>query len=95
LIDGLVRVFFKESVLKPINLGNPEPVTMLELAKEIIALTKSTSELEFKDLPEDDPLTREPNIDFAREELGWEPKISRKAGILATIEYFKGTLGSK
>ena len=94
LIDGLVRVFLKESVLKPINLGNPEPVTMLELAKEIITLTSSTSELEFKVLPEDDPLTREPNIDFAREELGWEPRISRKAGISATIEYFKGALGS-
>ena len=94
LIDGLVRVFLKENVLKPINLGNPEPVTMLELAKEIIALTSSTSELEFKVLPEDDPLTREPNIDFAREELGWEPRISREAGILATIEYFKGALGS-
>ena len=55
--------------MKSINLGNPKPVTMLELAKEIMALTSSTSELEFKVLPEDDPLTREPNIDSAREEL--------------------------
>lgn len=92
LIDGLIRVFFKESVLKPINLGNPEPVTMLDLANEIIMLTDSKSKLEFKELPEDDPLTREPNIDIARKELGWEPKISRKDGILATIEYFKTVL---
>ena len=92
LIDGIVKLFFKENVTGPINLGNPEPITMLELASDVIRLTESKSELIFEPLPPDDPLIREPDISVAREELNWEPKISRETGITKTIDYFRSNL---
>jgi dTDP-glucose 4,6-dehydratase len=92
LIDGIVKVFFKENITGPINLGNPEPITMLELASDVIRLTESKSELIFEPLPPDDPLIREPDISVAREELNWEPKISRETGITKTIDYFRSNL---
>jgi len=72
-----------------VNIGNPEELTMLDLAKEIIALTNSKSKIVFKELPTDDPKIRQPDITKARTILGWEPKVSRKAGLPRTIEYFK------
>jgi UDP-glucuronate decarboxylase len=92
LIDGIVKLFFKENVTGPINLGNPEPITMLELASDVIRLTESKSELIFEPLPLDDPLIREPDISVARKELNWEPKISRETGITKTIDYFRSNL---
>ena len=92
LIDGLVKLFFKENVTGPINLGNPEPITMLELASDVIRLTGSKSELIFEPLPLDDPLVREPDISVARKELNWEPRISRETGITKTIDYFRSNL---
>jgi UDP-glucuronate decarboxylase len=89
LIDGIVKLFFKENVTGPINLGNPEPITMLELASDVIRLTGSKSELIFEPLPLDDPLIREPDISVARKELNWEPRISRETGITKTINYFR------
>jgi UDP-glucuronate decarboxylase len=86
LISGIIKLFFTEGIYEPINLGNPTPITMIELANEIIELTNSKSELTFKELPGDDPRDREPDISKANSLLGWEPQISRKFGLEKTIE---------
>jgi dTDP-glucose 4,6-dehydratase len=70
------------------NIGNPEEVTMLELAKEIIQLTGSRSKIIFQDLPEDDPKVRQPDITKAKELLGWTPNVQRKEGLKRTLKYF-------
>ena len=88
LISGIVKLFFNESIHGPINLGNPEPLTMLELAREIIRLTNSKSEITFLELPLDDPKQREPDISKAREKLSWSPTIKREKGLTETINYF-------
>ena len=92
LITGLISLFFAEDIRGPINLGNPSPITMLELAQEIIAITNSSSKVIFTPLPEDDPLTRQPDIGRAIGLLGWTPKISRAEGLRNTIEYFSKLL---
>ena len=71
------------------NIGNPEEVSILEFAREIVELTGSKSKITFKELPEDDPKVRQPDITLAREVLGWEPKVGRREGLTTTIEYFK------
>jgi UDP-glucuronate decarboxylase len=86
LIEGLTSLFFAEEIHQPINLGNPKPVTMLELASEIITLTNSKSEIIFSPLPADDPKDREPDISKAKEMIGWSPKVSRDIGLKLTIE---------
>ena len=86
LISGIVKLFFTEDIHEPINLGNPTPITMIQLAKEIIELTNSKSELMFKDLPGDDPRDREPDISKANSLLGWKPQVSRQHGLEKTIE---------
>ena len=90
LIEGLVSLFFTESVHEPVNIGNPAPINMLELAKEIINLTGSASSIAFKDLPSDDPKIRMPDISVAKKRLGWTPTVSRTDGLNRTIEYFSG-----
>jgi len=77
----------------PVNIGNPEEISILEFAKEIIELTGSKSEIVFKPLPADDPKVRQPDISLARRVLGWEPKVSRREGLRRTLEYFKQRLG--
>jgi UDP-glucuronate decarboxylase len=89
LISGITSLFFKDGLTGPINLGNPAPVTMLELAEEIKELVGSRSSIRFEPLPGDDPREREPDITLAKEKLGWEPTIDRKAGLINTIEYFR------
>lgn len=89
LIDGLIKLFFTEKIYEPINLGNPTPITMLQLASEVIELTNSNSQIVFKDLPGDDPRDREPDISRARNLIGWDPKISRKTGLERTIQNLK------
>ena len=89
LVEGLIKLFFTENIYVPVNLGNPQPLTMVELAKEIIALTNSTSDLIFKELPADDPLQREPVIKRANELLDWSPVVDRTSGLSKTVEYFK------
>lgn len=89
LIRGIVKLFFSKEYLGPINLGNPQPITMKELAKEIIELTNSKSSLVYLPLPEDDPVERKPDIDKAIKNLDWQPKIDRTVGLTKTIEYFK------
>lgn len=92
LIDGLIRLFFSEPTTGPINLGNPTPISIKDLATEILQLTNSASKIVFEKLPMDDPIIREPNIDKAREILKWEPTVDRQQGLLKTVEYFKNIL---
>jgi len=87
LVDGLISLFFSEGNHNPINLGNPVPTSMLELAQEILTLTNSNSKIIFDPLPPDDPKKREPDISKARSVLGWEPKVSRTEGLKRTIEH--------
>ena len=73
----------------PINLGNPNEITIFQFAKEIIKLTGTSQKIIFKPLPADDPLQRQPDITKAKEILNWEPKISRAVGMKKTFKYFK------
>ena len=95
LINGLVALFFKEKCVIPINLGNPQPITMKDLALEIIKLTNSNSKINHLPLPSDDPLTRIPDITKARLLINWEPKINREDGLIKTIQYFADVLNHK
>jgi UDP-glucuronate decarboxylase len=89
LIEGALQFMSSDGDLTgPINIGNPQEFTMLELAQTIIKLTGSKSELEFHPLPPDDPKQRRPNISMARERLGWEPKVNLEAGLEKTIADF-------
>lgn len=93
LIEGMYRMMNSEpSLTGPLNFGNPEEYTILNLAKLIIRLTGSQSELVYQSLPQDDPMQRKPLIDAARQNLDWNPRISLQNGLLKTIEYFKQTL---
>jgi UDP-glucuronate decarboxylase len=85
LISGFIALFFESSEHRPVNLGNPQPITMLELADEIIHLTGSSSTVSYLPLPEDDPLIREPDITRAAEVLNWSPRMERAEGLMATI----------
>ena len=89
LIEGLTSLFFMEGLHDPINLGNPHPISVKELAQEIISLTGSNSRIEHLALPGDDPLQREPNIEKAIDLLGWKPRVDREEGLLKSIKYFK------
>ncbi|RCK48976.1 UDP-glucuronic acid decarboxylase family protein [Thalassospira profundimaris] len=90
LIEGFVRLMATDkSVTGPMNLGNPYEITIRELAERVIDMTSSSSRLIFKDLPADDPLQRKPDITFARNTLGWEPKVALETGLGSTIEYFR------
>ena len=90
LIDAMVRMMnAPDDFIGPVNIGNPNEFSILELANKVIALTGSTSKIVYLPLPEDDPLQRQPNIDLAKERLGWEPKIQLEEGLERTVEYFK------
>lgn len=92
LVEGIYRLLMSDYV-GPVNIGNPEEISILEFAKEIIELTGSNSEIIFKPLPADDPKIRQPDITLARQVLGWEPKVSRREGLRQTLAYFKQRLG--
>ena len=85
LIRGLITLFFTENIYEPINLGNPTPISMLELATEIIEMTESKSKIEFHPLPQDDPRDRMPDISKAIGLLDWSPTISRRDGLASTV----------
>jgi dTDP-glucose 4,6-dehydratase len=78
---------------EPVNLGNPQEMTLLELAKRILRLTGSASEIVFRPLPEDDPKVRQPDIARARTVLGWEPRVDTEEGLRRTVDWFRGKLG--
>jgi len=89
MIDGIIKMMNSDdSITGPINLGNPQEFTILELAKKVIELTGSKSKIVLKPLPQDDPMQRKPVIDLAREKLGWQPKITLEEGLKKSIEYF-------
>lgn len=92
LIEGLVKLFFTEKVHEPINLGNPSPINMKQLAEEVLTLTGSKSKLTFKELPGDDPKQREPDITKAKKLILWQPKIERVLGLEQTVDYFRKRL---
>ena len=89
LVDAISRIIHSPGVISPINLGNPHEFTMRELAQTVLDITKSKSKLIFQPLPSDDPKQRNPNIERARTELGWEPTVDLASGLSRTIDYFK------
>jgi dTDP-glucose 4,6-dehydratase len=89
LVDGLYRLMHSPECY-PVNLGNPQEMTILEFAGEIRRLTGSASEIVFQALPEDDPRQRQPDIGKARALLGWEPRVPLDEGLAQTVEYFRG-----
>ena len=90
LIEGMIRMMASgDDFTGPVNIGNPNEFTMLELAEKVIKLTGTKSKIVFEPLPADDPMQRQPNISLAKEKLDWEPKIQLEEGLMRTIEYFK------
>jgi UDP-glucuronate decarboxylase len=93
LIDAMVRLMdTPHAVTGPVNVGNPDEFTMLDLARTVIELTGARSELVFEELPVDDPRQRQPEISLARQELGWAPTVPLEKGLALTIDYFRETL---
>lgn len=92
LIEGMERMMDAENFTGPVNLGNPEEYTILELAQKIIGMTGSRSKISYKPLPSDDPTQRQPDITLAGQKLGWKPDVSVTNGLQKTIEYFKKEL---
>jgi dTDP-glucose 4,6-dehydratase len=91
LVEGLYRLLVSDQT-GPINLGNPEEVSILQLAEAILRATQSKSSIVFAPLPEDDPQRRQPDITAAREKLGWEPRVSLESGLAKTLPYFQSSL---
>lgn len=94
-VDDLVEGIFRlaaSSEKEPVNIGNPDEITILELAREIIDITESSSSVVFEDLPEDDPKIRQPDISKAMRLFAWKPKVQRREGLLKTMKYFKAQL---
>lgn len=87
-VEGIFKLLISDET-EPVNIGNPEEISIKEFAQEIIELTKSKSNIIYQELPVDDPKVRRPDITKARNILGWEPNVDRKTGLLRTIEYFK------
>ena len=94
LVEGIYRLLISEESM-PVNIGNPSEITILEFAQEVIKQTGTKSKIVFKELPQDDPKIRQPDITRAREILGWEPKVQREEGLRITIDYFKSVFDRK
>ena len=92
LIEGLYRLLMSDQT-DPVNIGNPDEVTIKAFAEEIIDVTGSDSDITYEPLPEDDPQVRQPDITRAKETLGWEPAVDRTEGLERTLEYFRAELG--
>ncbi|MCK4786474.1 MAG: SDR family oxidoreductase [Desulfobacteraceae bacterium] len=93
LIEAMIKIMdTPDSFTGPVNIGNPMEFTILELAKTVMELTGSNSQIEFKPLPQDDPKQRQPDINLAREMLDWEPKVSLEKGLQKTIDYFRNII---
>jgi dTDP-glucose 4,6-dehydratase len=88
LVDGIIRLM-ESNINDPVNIGNPQEMTIEEIARMIIQLTGSKSKLVYRPLPEDDPKVRQPDITRARTLLGWEPKVGLEEGLTRTLEYFR------
>ncbi|MEX0997219.1 MAG: UDP-glucuronic acid decarboxylase family protein [Flavobacteriaceae bacterium] len=88
-VEGLYRLLLSD-YSDPVNIGNPDEITILEFAEEIIKLTGTNQKIVYKPLPQDDPMQRQPDITRAKNILGWQPKVSREKGMKITYDYFKG-----
>ncbi|MFM7566686.1 MAG: UDP-glucuronic acid decarboxylase family protein [Flavobacteriales bacterium] len=88
LVEGIYRLLMSD-YSQPVNLGNPEEITILDFAKEIVKLTQTKQKITFNPLPQDDPRQRRPDITLAEQQLGWKPKVSREEGLSKTYAYFK------
>jgi dTDP-glucose 4,6-dehydratase len=88
LIDGIYRLLMSDYV-QPVNIGNPDEISLKDFAEEIIKLTGTTQKIVYKPLPVDDPKQRQPDITRAKEILGWEPKVNRADGLKITYDYFR------
>jgi len=88
LVEGIYRLLLSDYA-EPVNIGNPDEITISQFAEEIIKLTGTNQKVIYKELPVDDPMQRQPNIDKARAILGWEPKVNRAEGLKITYDYFK------
>ncbi len=87
LVDGIEKLLFAD-FHEPVNLGNPDEVTILDFAREIVALIGGAGGIDYRPLPQDDPRVRKPDIGRARQLLGWEPRVGRKEGLRRTLDYF-------
>ncbi|MBB4091157.1 UDP-glucuronic acid decarboxylase family protein [Salinibacter ruber] len=94
LVEGLYRLLMSDWA-EPVNLGNPDEITIKEFAEEIIEVTGSDSDITYEPLPEDDPQVRQPDITRAKEVLGWEPTVDRREGLERTLTYFRKRVGRK
>ena len=88
LVDGIYKLLMSNES-DPVNIGNPSEISIQEFAEEVIKITGTKSKIVYRDLPEDDPKVRQPNIEKATRILGWEPKVNRSEGLQITIDYFK------
>lgn len=91
LIDGIFKLLMSNET-NPVNIGNPEEITIKQFAEEVIRQTNSKSKIIFKELPEDDPKVRQPDITKAKTILGWQPKVNREEGLKKTIDFFRKVL---
>lgn len=91
LVDGICRLL-ESDYHEPVNIGNPNEITIRQLVDEILTACNSTSEVTYQDLPEDDPKLRRPDITLARNLLGWEPQVERSDGVARMVEYFRAEL---
>ena len=94
LVDGIEKLLFTDSH-EPVNLGNPDEVTILEFAREILELSGSKSPIVLKPLPQDDPKVRKPDISRARALLGWQPRVGRRDGLQRTLRYFQNKIAGQ
>ena len=88
LLDGVLKMMVKDDFIGPVNLGNPNEFTIMELAEKIIKMTASKSKIIYEPLPQDDPAQRQPDISLAKKMLNWQPKVELEEGLVTTIEYF-------
>lgn len=93
MIEGIYKLLLSDYNL-PVNLGNPEEISILEVAKEIVEVCSSNSSISFKDLPVDDPKIRQPDISLASHKLAWKPNVDRQEGLKLTHQYFRDTIGN-
>jgi len=93
-VDGILRLARSAEHL-PVNIGNPTEFTILECARQVIAVTRSKSEIKFEALPQDDPKQRRPDISKAKRLLGWEPKVELESGLKLSLEYFRRAVAER
>lgn len=91
LVNGIYKLLFSD-MHEPVNLGNPNEITILQFAKEILKITESNSKIKFEPLPVDDPKIRQPDISKAKSLLNWEPRVEREEGLTKTLEYFRSAI---